>query len=346
MRKTVLVTGGAGYIGCVLTRKLLSQGFAVRVLDRLYWGREPLQDVAGQIELIHGDIRDVRDEWLQGVDAVAHLGGLSNDPTAEYDPQANWEMNALATEKLAEACKRVGVSRFTFGSSCSVYDGLPPGVDFTEDHEVQPTGAYAEAKYYAEGKLRELADEDFCPVILRQGTVFGFSPRMRFDLVVNTFVKDGLQAGRLKLHGGGWMWRPLVDVGDTAEAHIVCLQAPADKVRGEIFNVVQDNYQIRALAMMVAGTLRLENRDVRLEEVPPPPRVRDYRCSRDKMTRVVGFTPQVTVLASIANMLTCIARDGFTQFDHPRYYNISWMELLSEVHENLSPFASVLRDGK
>ncbi len=346
MTTNVLVTGGAGYIGTILTRKLLSQGFAVRVVDRLYWGRQPLAGVADQIELIHGDIRDLQDDWLRGIDAVIHLAGLSNDPTAEYDPQANWEMNAVATEALGLACKRLGVPRLTFGSSCSVYDGLPSGIDYGEHHEVHPKGAYAEAKYWAENRLRELADDSFCPVILRQGTVYGFSPRMRYDLVVNTFVKDALQAGRLRLHGGGWMWRPLVDVTDAAEAHIVCLQAPADKARGEVFNVVQDNYQIRALAMMVAGTLRLDNRDVRLEEVPSPPRTRDYRCINEKMTRVLGFTPQTTVLASIPNMVQCIMRDGYTQFDHPRYYNIAWMELLSDVHTNLRPFDSVLREGK
>jgi nucleoside-diphosphate-sugar epimerase len=343
---TVLVTGGAGYIGSILVRRLLSQGFAVRVLDRLYWGRGPLQEVIHRIELIHGDIRHLHDEWFQGIDAVVHLAGLSNDPTADYDPQANWEINAVATEGLALACKRLGVPRFTFGSSCSIYDGLPQGTDYCEEQEVRPKGAYSEAKYYAEDRLLELADEHFCPVILRQATVFGFSPRMRYDLVVNTFLKDALQAGRLSLHGGGWMWRPLVDVGDTAEAHIVSLQAPAEKVRGEIFNVVQDNYQIRSLAMMVSGLLRGENRDVLVEEVASPPRVRDYRCSNAKMTRVLGFTPQVTVLTSIANMLACINGDHFTEFDHPRYYNIRWTELLTEVYENLRPFQSVLRDGE
>lgn len=343
---TVLVTGGAGYIGCILVRRLLSQGFAVRVLDRLYWGRQPLQEVIDQVDLIHGDIRHLRDEWFQGIDAVVHLAGLSNDPTADYDPQANWEINALATEHLALACKRLGVPRFTFGSSCSIYDGAPPGIDHGEDLEVHPKGAYSQAKHHAENRLRELADEHFCPVILRQATVFGSSPRMRYDLVVNTFVKDAFQAGRLSLHGGGHMWRPLVDVGDTAEAHIVCLQAPAEKVRGEIFNVVQDNYQIRALAMMVSGILRLGNRDVRLEDVPLPPLVRDYRCSNAKMTRALGFTPQVTVLTSIANLVACITQDSSTEFEHPRYYNIRWMELLSEIHENLRPFEGVLRDGR
>ena len=342
---TVLVTGGAGYIGCILVRKLVSQGFAVRVLDRLYWGRQPLQEVLDRIELIHGDIRHLRDEWFQGIDGVIHLAGFSNDPTAEYDPQANWEISAVATEGLALTCKRLGVPRFTFGSSCSIYDGLPPGIEYGEDQEVHPKGAYAQAKHYAENRLVEMADEHFCPVILRQATVFGFSPRMRYDLVVNTFVKDAFQAGRLSLHGGGQMWRPLVDVEDAAEAHIVSLLAPAEKVQGEIFNVVQDNYQIRTLATMVSGVLRRENRDVRLEEVPLPPLVRDYRCSNGKMTRALGFTPQVTVLASVAKIVACINRDAFTEFDHPRYYNIRWMELLSEVHENLRPFQSVLREG-
>jgi nucleoside-diphosphate-sugar epimerase len=342
---TVLVTGGAGYIGCVLVRRLLSRGFAVRVLDRLYWGRQPLQDVLERIELIHGDVRDIRDEWLQGIDAVVHLAALSNDPTADYDPQANWEINAVATERLALACKRLGVPRLTFGSSCSIYDGLPPGVDYGEDQEVHPKGAYSQAKYYAENRLLELADEHFCPVILRQATVFGFSPRMRYDLVVNTFIKDAFRAGRLSLHGGGLMWRPLVDVEDAAEAHIVCLLAPAEKVRGEIFNVVQDNYQIRALAKAVSDILRREKRDVRLEEAPLPPLVRDYRCSNAKLSRVLGFTPQITVLASVANIVACINRDTFAEFDHPRYYNIRWMELLSEVHENLRPFQGVLREG-
>lgn len=342
----VLVTGGAGFIGCVLVKKLLDQGFQVRVLDRLYWGRKPLADVAEKIEIIHGDIRNIQDDWLHDIDSVVHLAGLSNDPTAEFDPKANWEMNAVATEKLAETCKRLGISRLTFGSSCSIYDGLPSGIDYTEDHEVTPQGAYAEAKYAAEQSLLKLADDDFCPVILRQGTVYGFSPRMRYDLVVNTFLKDALKGGRLYLHGGGWMWRPLVDVEDIGNAHIACLAAPADKVRGEIFNVMQDNYQIRALAMMVAGTLRLEDKDVSLDEVPAPPRGRDYRCSKDKMTRVLGFTPQITVLSSIANMLTAINRNGFTEFDHPRYYNIRWMELLTEVHEDLRPFDHVMREGR
>lgn len=326
----VLVTGGGGYIGAVLVRRLLDQGYAVRVLDTLYWGKKPLAEVLDRIELIQGDIRDVEDSWIAGVDSVIHLAGLSNDPTAEYDPQANWEMNALGTERIAAVAKRVGVRRFTFGSSCSVYDGLPNGQVYTEEAPVNPKGAYAEGKLYAEARLRELADENFSPVILRQATVFGFSPRMRYDLVVNTFVKDAMQAGKLQIHGDGLIRRPLVDVADVAQAHIACLEAPEDAVRGETFNVVQQNYQVKELAQLAASALKTESYEVDVKFVSAPPRVRDYECSNEKMTSVVGYTPQRTVPMAIAYMISWIRSNGYMAFDNPRFYNIRWMELLKE----------------
>jgi nucleoside-diphosphate-sugar epimerase len=325
-----LVTGGGGYIGAVLVRKLLEQGYAVRVLDTLYWGKKPLADVLDRIELIQGDIRDIQDDWLQGVDSIIHLAGLSNDPTAEYDPQANWEMNALGTEHLAEAAKRVRIRRFTFGSSCSVYDGLPNGSVYTEDAPVNPKGAYAEGKLYAEARLREMADENFSPVILRQATVFGFSPRMRYDLVVNTFVKDAMQRGKLQIHGEGLMRRPLVDVADVAQAHIACLEASEDAVRGETFNVVQANYQVKELAQVAASALKTESFEVEVTNVPAPARVRDYECSNEKLTNVVGYTPERTVPMAINYMISWIRSNGFMAFDDPRFYNIRWMELLKE----------------
>src|SRR3990172_11411239 len=136
----VLVTGGAGYIGSVLVGMLVERGYDVRVLDRLYWGEAPLAQYMQHIELIQGDTRNVSDAMLGGVDAVVHLAGLSNDPTAEYEPAANWEMNAVATRDLAEACLRVGVTRFTFGSSCSIYDGLPAGPGYDERASVRRRG--------------------------------------------------------------------------------------------------------------------------------------------------------------------------------------------------------------
>jgi nucleoside-diphosphate-sugar epimerase len=340
----VLVTGGAGYIGLELCRQLIERGDTVRVLDRFFFGEQPLLELAersaGRLTYVAGDVRAIEDAWLDGVDAVSHLAGLSNDPTAEYNPSANWEMNAVATERLADACKRCGVTRFVFGSSASLYDGIGPGM-FDEDTPVQPRGAYSISKKYGEDALLRAAGARFAPVILRQGTVYGWSPRMRFDLVVNTFLKDAVIAGKLYLHGGGWQWRPLVDVSDVARAHVACLDAPGEAVGGEIFNVMQENYQVRQLAMLVAGSLSLRDRHVVLEEAPLPKLVRDYRMSNLKLTQRVGFTPAVTVLESIDVMLQKLPLDDLGWLANPRWYNIAWMSVLEEVHAAQSDFASI-----
>ncbi len=342
----VLVTGGGGYVGSVLLRQLLDRGHDVRIVDRLYWGLAPIREVLPSVEVIHADIRDVQDDWFRGVDSVIHLAGLSNDPTANFDPDANWEINAVATERLAEAARRNGARRFVFGSSCSLYDGLPDGATYDEEAPIAPRGPYAESKRYGETALLELAGRDFSPVVLRQGTVFGYSPRMRFDLVVNTFVKDALTVGKLYLHGGGWMWRPLVDVTDAAAAQIACVEAPEEAVSGQIFNVVQDNYQIRELAMLVAGSVMLARGNVTLEKAPEPPMVRNYRCSNEKLFRSLGFRPKRTVLESVDDLVERFMQPGVDSFTHPRYYNIDWMLLLNEVHAGLHPFEYVLRRGE
>jgi len=339
--QTVLITGGGGYIGCVLTGRLLERGYDVRVFDRLYWGEGPLADYAGRIDLVVGDVREIPPSALDGVDGVIHLAGLSNDPTAEYDPDANWQMNAVATEALGRACVERGIERLVFASSCSLYDGLPPGTH-DETAPIEPRGAYATSKAYGERALRELIDDGLCPVILRNGTVYGFSPRMRFDLVVNTFVKDALLQERLLLHGGGWMWRPLVDVRDVADAMIAALEAPADVARGEAFNVLHSNYQIRELAMLVAGSVQLLGRSVRLEEIPAPSLTRDYECSNAKLTQRLGFTPCRSVVEAVSDMLTSIDLADRAKLTDPRFYNIRWLELMHEIEPRIERFGAVL----
>ncbi|MFQ5957202.1 MAG: NAD-dependent epimerase/dehydratase family protein, partial [Candidatus Brocadiales bacterium] len=172
----ILVTGGAGYIGCVVVEKLLKKGEAVRVLDKLYFGEEGLAHVRNNVDLVQGDIRSFDPSVLDGVDAVIHLGGLSNDPTAEYNPKANMEINFAGTKKLAEACKKKGVNRFVFASSCSIYDKGLFADDVLQDEtsEVHPRATYAVSKLEAEKLLLGMTDKDFCPVVLRQGTVYGF----------------------------------------------------------------------------------------------------------------------------------------------------------------------------
>jgi nucleoside-diphosphate-sugar epimerase len=335
--KSILITGGGGYIGSVLTQMLLERGDRVSVLDRFFWGKSIFNTATGALELHEHDVRSFPASLLDGVDAVIHLAGLSNDPTAEYNPHANWEMNAVATKRLGEMCLERGVARLTYGSSCSIYDGLGHSVTLDETADVRPTGAYASSKYYGEQCLQELASEAFCPIIFRQGTVYGYSPRMRFDLVVNTFVKDAILHGKLFLHGGGWMWRPLVAVEDVAEAHIRAIDEP-DPVPlcGEIFNVIEGNYQIRQLAMLVAGSLKLRGLNVELETAPMPKINRNYRCSGRKFADRFRFEPSIGPLESIEVMLEQLDLSNRQALSHPRYFNIQWMSILEEAGEILA----------
>ncbi|HEY2654774.1 MAG TPA: SDR family oxidoreductase [Solirubrobacteraceae bacterium] len=337
----VLVTGGAGYIGSILSQRLLDRGYNVRILDRLYWGRGPIAQLLDHVELVEADVREMPSTALDGVDAVIHLAGLSNDPTAEYDPAANWQMNAIATETLGRNCVERDVERLVFASSCSLYDGLPPGMH-DETAPIEPRGAYATSKRYGEEALFSLVPSGLCPVVLRNGTVYGHSPRMRFDLVVNTFVKDALLKGQLSLHGGGWMWRPLVDVRDVSDAMIAAMEAPAELVRGEIFNVLHSNYQIRELAMLVAGSVQLLGRGVTLREAPAPRLTRDYECSSTKLASRLGFQPSRSVVEAIEGILCSIDVEDRVMLSDPRFYNIRWLELLSEVTPQLDHFRAAL----
>jgi nucleoside-diphosphate-sugar epimerase len=337
----ILVTGGAGYIGSILSQRLLDRGYRVRILDRLYWGRGPISSIVDRVELIEADVREMPATALDGVDAVIHLAGLSNDPTAEYDPDANWQMNAVATETLGRNCLDRDVERVVFASSCSLYDGLPPGMH-DETAPIEPRGAYATSKRFGEEALLSMVDDGLCPVVLRNGTVYGYSPRMRFDLVVNTFVKDALLRGQLSLHGGGWMWRPLVDVCDVSDAMIAAMEAPADLVRGEIFNVLHSNYQIRELAMLVAGSVQLLGRSVTLREEPAPRLTRDYECSNTKLASRLGFQPSRSVVEAIDGILGAIDVEDKTMLTDPRFYNIRWLELLSELTPQIDQFRAAL----
>jgi nucleoside-diphosphate-sugar epimerase len=165
---------------------------------------------------------------------------------------------------------------------------------------------------------------------------------MRFDLVVNTFVKDALLGGKLLLHGGGWMWRPLVDVRDVSDALIAAYEAPAERVRGEIFNVLHSNYQIRELAMIVAGTVRLAGRAVDLVEAPEPKLARNYECSNAKLSTTLGFSPRHSVLDAATDLVERLAGADSSQLTDPRHYNIRWIELMNELKPAFERFQNVL----
>lgn len=343
----VLVVGGAGYVGCILVEELLAKGYSVRILDRLFYGADAIDGFRDRVELIVEDMRNFDESHARDCSAVINLGGLSNDPTAEFNPEANEELNTRASIHVAEVAKRAGVSRVVFASTASIYDrGVGEEVRdvlLEEDDSVEPRAAYATSKLAAEGPILALADKDFAPVIFRKGTIFGFSPRMRYDLVVNTFVKDALTSGRITIHYGGAMWRPLIDIKDVARAYVMALEADADVVRGQIFNLTAGNFRISELALHAQKALRAIGVPVELDVDLSYRLVRSYRLSAGKILRVLGFQPQVSVEESIAHMVDEIRRRGFTDFSHPRYYNIEWMKLLEESVQIVTTHGYVLK---
>ncbi len=330
----VVVTGGGGYIGTVLVQRLLDRGYRVRALDAFFWGEDVLDGFADRIEIVRADIRSAEPEHFAGATAVAHLAGLSNDPMANFRPDANWAINAEATERVLNASIAAGVERFTFGSSASLYDGLGSSQLHAEDAAIRPSGPYAETKHHAEQLLLGAADR-ICATSLRQGTVYGFSPRMRFDLVVNTFVRAGLTNGEFTLHGGGEMWRPLVDVNDVAQAHITVLEAPADRVRSQVFNVLHDNYQIADAATLVRQGLERAGHTIEVRTVPAPANVRDYRLDGTKIAKALNFKPEVGIDAAVDRMLQEFNDASRSDLAHPKYSNIEWMTILDDVARQL-----------
>jgi len=331
----VLVVGGAGYVGCVLVDELLAKGYSVRVVDRLFFGRAPAEPFLDRVELLVEDMRDIDESHMEGCSAVVNIGGLSNDPTAEFNPKANEELNTIASIRLAQIAKRVGVRRLVLASTASIYDRGVGEETFDvlqdEGSEVAPRAAYATSKLAAETGILALADQDFAPVAFRKGTIFGFSPRMRYDLVVNSFVKDALATGKINVHYGGAMWRPLIDVRDVARAYVMAIEADADLIGGQIFNLTGGNFRISELALRVRRTLSALGIAVDLDVDYSYRLVRSYRTSGEKIQRVLGFQPMVSIEESVEHMVGEIHSHGYTDFSHPRYYNIEWMKMLEEA---------------
>jgi nucleoside-diphosphate-sugar epimerase len=344
--KKVLVVGGAGSIGCVLVEELLAKGYSVRVLDRLFFGREPARGFLDRVELVVEDMREFGPEHVADCGAVINIGGLSNDPTAEFAPKANEEMNTHASIRVAEVAREAGVERLIFASTASIYDR---GVGeesrdllMDEDTAVDPKAAYATSKLEAERGILPLANAVFAPVAFRMGTVFGFSPRMRYDLVLNTFVKDAMSHGTLHVYFSGAMWRPLIDVRDVARAYVTALECDPDLIAGQVFNLAAGNFRISELALQAQLAFSRLGMSVQLDVDVADRLVRSYRVSSEKVMRALGFRARVSVQESVKRMVTEVRRNGLTDFSHPRYYNIEWMKLLEEAAQTVSAHGYVL----
>ncbi|MBN2057324.1 MAG: NAD(P)-dependent oxidoreductase [Candidatus Saganbacteria bacterium] len=249
----VLVTGNNGYIGNVMCPMLLSEGFDVVGLDSNYFEGCEFEQRQAKIGQIVKDIRQVAAEDFQGVDAVIHLAGLSNDPIGELNPGITEKINLDASVRCAQLAKQAGVKRFVFASSCSVYGVAKEGEMISEQGELNPVTAYAKSKIGTEFGISPLAEADFSPVFMRNATVYGVSPLLRLDLVVNNLAAWGHITGKIKIMSDGSPWRPLIHIQDFSRAFIAALKAPKELVHNQVFNVGQnsENYQIRYLAAAV-----------------------------------------------------------------------------------------------
>lgn len=328
----VLVIGGAGYIGSVLCRQLLRQGYAVRVLDTLLYGRESLADLIDNphFELLEGDSRDVSTVFRAMLDmnAVVHLGELVGDPACALDEKLTLEINLAATRMMAEAAQGCGVKRFVYASSCSVYGASAESLD--ERSALNPVSLYAWAKAACERVLLALNGPDFHPVILRLATVYGLSPRLRFDLVVNLLTAKAVADGEITIFGGD-QWRPFVHVADVAQAIIRGLEAPLSNVKGGIFNVGSDeqNYtiaQVGELIQRIIPRARLVNQGGDADR-------RDYCVSFTKIRRELGFQPHYTVEDGVREIAAALQAGRVRNYQDKCYSNY---KMLSNPSNHLS----------
>lgn len=284
---TVLVIGGAGYIGCSLVERLLMEGHRVRVLDNAVYGVEPIQNLLNHpnLDYVYGDCRNIQDvvKALHQVSSIVHLAAIVGDPACELDHRTTIEINYAATRMLIEVAKGSGVKRLLFASSCSVYGETDELMD--ENSAVQPVSLYGETKVSSERALIESATADFHPVIMRFATVFGLSNRPRFDLVVNLLSAKAKQDGRITIFNGQ-QWRPFIHVRDLADAIILLLNAPLGVVGREIFNV-GDN-RLNHTLTDVAEVIRLVFPHARIEHRENSDR-RNYRVDFTKIEKRVGF---------------------------------------------------------
>ena len=285
----ILVTGSEGYLGSLLAPTLLGNGNDVVGIDSgffrsgwLYNNHQPVP------QTLEKDVRELTPEDVQGFDAVVHMADLSNDPLGDLLGEVTYDVNHQGSVRLAELAKAAGVRRFVYMSSCSVY-GVAEGDDVTEESPVNPQTAYAVCKSLVERDVQPMADQDFLPTFLRNATAFGASPRMRFDIVLNNLAGLAWTTGRIAMTSDGTPWRPMVHALDVAKAIRCVLTAPAEAVRGEIFNVGsnEQNYQVREIAQTVGEVF--PGCEVTFGEQSADNR--SYRVNFDKIsTRLPGFS--------------------------------------------------------
>lgn len=322
--KSVLVVGGAGYIGSILLEKLLKRGIKVRLLDNLVYGNLPIRHLLQNpnLEFVQGDCRNIQDvvRAMTNVGSVIHLAAIVGDPACAQDNENALQINYAATRMMMEIAKGQKIERFIFASSCSVYGASDNLVD--ENSETVPISLYAETKVHSEQVLLESRSKTFHPVILRFATVFGLAPRPRFDLVVNLLTAKALQEGVITIFNGD-QWRPFIHVSDVAEAVVQVLLAPRESVSGEIFNVGDD--RLNFTLTQVAEKIELQAPRTRIEYVQNADR-RNYRVSFRKIRDCVGFSAKRTLEDGIAEIKRAYELGLIQNYRQPFYSNSAFLK--------------------
>ena len=318
---TILVTGGAGYIGSVLVPRLLSLGHSVTVLDRFFFGTDTLA-AHPKLRLQPGDIRDIDcvESTLPGHDAVIHLAAISNDPCSDLSPELTRAVNLDAVEQLMTASRAAGVKRFLYASSASVY-GIKEGPDVTEDMSLNPITIYAECKARGEAVLNGLVDDDFVGVSVRAATVCGFAPRLRLDLTINILSYHAITNGRIRVFGGSQM-RPNIHIQDLVSFFCLLLDAPAAKVNGRAFNASRENRSVMGLAEMIRDQL-----DPALPiDVVPTDDIRSYQLSAQRAADELGFVAQTPLTVAVAELKAGLADGRVPGPGSDIYHNVALMK--------------------
>ncbi len=308
----ILVAGGAGYIGSVLIPQLLERGYEVDVIDLFWFGNH----LPSEVGTLNKNIFDLQESDVKGYDTVIFLGGLSNDPMAEFSPSENFISNGSAPPFLAYTAKKAGVRRFIYAGSCSVY-GYTVNELYDEQSPAVSSYPYGISKLQGENAIMQMQDDTFSVIALRQGTVSGYSPRMRLDLVVNTMFKCAMVDKEINVNNPA-IWRPILGIKDAAMGYIRAIEANED-ISG-VFNVASGNYTVGEIGDLVkSGVKKYLNVDIKLN-IKHIKDYRNYKVSIDKAKKVLSFHPQHGVESIIEDLVA--NREKFEDFDNPKYYNI------------------------
>ena len=327
----VLITGGAGYIGTHLAKILLEKGYKVTILDKFVFGTQSVRNLVEHesLKIIKGDVSNVADimKAIDGVDSVVHLAEIVGDPACSVDPKTTQQVNFLSTSVLAQVCKYLQIPRFVYASSCSVYGASEGAVLLNERSALSPVSLYARMKIESEKVLKNMLDDVFSPTILRFATVFGLSERMRFDLVVNILSAKAATEKEITIFGGD-QWRPLVHVEDVAKAIVKTLEAPLEKVRGEIFNVgrKENNHTINDIGKMV----KVEFPDAKLVIQEKDVDKRNYCVDFGKIESELGFRAEKSVIDGIKEIKEAFENATFTDYKKEEFSNVKTYSLREE----------------